>query len=118
MFAQVETDACMTRPVSTSAADPPAATAACSIHSNATAAAASAVAANNVAATEAAAAAAACHPPLPDSLPVHAHIQVETDACMTRILSARVQQAFLPKFENEGQDSSIADAIVQQADAR
>jgi hypothetical protein len=25
-----------------------------------------------------------------------------------------VQQAFLPKFENEGQDSSIADAIVQQ----
>jgi hypothetical protein len=37
---------------------------------------------------------------------------------MGRILSARVQQAFLPKFENECQDSSIADAIVQQADAR
>jgi hypothetical protein len=45
-------------------------------------------------------------------------VQVETDAAMSRVVSVRVQQAFLPKFENEGQDSSIADAIVQQADER
>ncbi|WIA17822.1 hypothetical protein OEZ85_009328 [Tetradesmus obliquus] len=45
-------------------------------------------------------------------------LKVETNAAMDRILSARVQQAFLPKFENEGQDSSIADAIVQHADER
>jgi hypothetical protein len=29
-----------------------------------------------------------------------------------------VQQAFLPKFENEGQDTKIADAIVAGADER
>jgi hypothetical protein len=40
--------------------------------------------------------------------------QVVTTADLSRCLSASVQQAFLPKFENEGQDSSIADAIVQQ----
>jgi hypothetical protein len=28
---------------------------------------------------------------------------VETDAAAGRLISARVQQAFLPKFENEGQ---------------
>lgn len=44
--------------------------------------------------------------------------QVETNADMTQLLSARVQQAFLPKFENEGLDTSIADAIVAQADDR
>jgi hypothetical protein len=34
------------------------------------------------------------------------------------IQAAAVQQAFLPKFENEGQDTRIADAIVAAADER
>ncbi len=34
------------------------------------------------------------------------------------LLSASVQQAFLPKFENEGQDASVADAIVAGANER
>lgn len=33
--------------------------------------------------------------------------QVETPPCLSRVLSARVQQAFLPKFENEGQDAEV-----------
>eukprot|EP00798_Chlamydomonas_sp_ICE-L_P020785 gene20785-27611_t len=45
-------------------------------------------------------------------------LKVCATASLDRILSARVQQAFLPKFENEGQDSSIADAIVDGADNR
>lgn len=45
-------------------------------------------------------------------------MQVEVDDTYQHVLSARVQQAFLPKFENEGQDSSISDSIVQQADQR
>lgn len=44
--------------------------------------------------------------------------QVATDASVSRVVDARVQQAFLPKFENEGQDASVADAIVSQADTR
>ena len=34
------------------------------------------------------------------------------------VLSLAVQQAFLPKFENEGQDTSIANAIVSSAEER
>ena len=41
-------------------------------------------------------------------------VQVETDVKVEHVLSARLQQAFLPKFENEGQDMSIASTIVQQ----
>lgn len=41
--------------------------------------------------------------------------QVTTNQDASRVLGARVQQAFLPKFENEGQDASVADAIVAQA---
>lgn len=45
-------------------------------------------------------------------------MQVVTSLDICTIHSAAVQQAFLPKFENEGQDSSIADAIVSSADQR
>jgi hypothetical protein len=38
-----------------------------------------------------------------------------TDASVTRALSAGVQQAFLPKFENEGQDEAIADQVGASA---
>lgn len=38
-------------------------------------------------------------------------------ADMGSAVSASVLQAFLPKFENEGQNSRIADAIVVQADS-
>ena len=40
--------------------------------------------------------------------------QVVTDSALKTIKAAHVQQAFLPKFENEGQDSHIADQIVAQ----
>ena len=43
-------------------------------------------------------------------------LQVTTNSSLDTIISTRVQQAFLPKFENEGQDSSVADAIVAGAD--
>lgn len=46
------------------------------------------------------------------------HPQVTTDTDLSQLLSAQVQQAFLPKFENEGQDASIADAIVADANNR
>ncbi|GFR51493.1 hypothetical protein Agub_g13855, partial [Astrephomene gubernaculifera] len=36
-------------------------------------------------------------------------------ADLRRVHSARVQQAFLPKFENEGQDAAVADAVVSSA---
>ena len=52
------------------------------------------------------------------SSPFFFSVQVVVDSSMSKVISARVEQAFLPKFENEGQDSSIADAIVQQADQR
>ena len=42
-------------------------------------------------------------------------VQVFTSPSLDRLISAQVQQAFLPKFENEGQDASIADAIVAGA---
>jgi len=32
-----------------------------------------------------------------------------------RVLAASVAQAFLPKFENEGQDQQIADQIMREA---
>jgi predicted naringenin-chalcone synthase len=35
-----------------------------------------------------------------------------TDGAARRVLSARVQQAFLPKFENEGQDAAVADKVA------
>ncbi|GAX84707.1 hypothetical protein CEUSTIGMA_g12129.t1 [Chlamydomonas eustigma] len=43
-------------------------------------------------------------------------VQVENDE-HTRVL-AQVQQAFLPKFQNEAEDTSIATAIVTQASER
>ncbi|KIZ00475.1 hypothetical protein MNEG_7483 [Monoraphidium neglectum] len=43
---------------------------------------------------------------------------VVTDASVTRALSAGVQQAFLPKFENEGQDEAIADQVTAGAAER
>ncbi|KAG2437038.1 hypothetical protein HYH02_011301 [Chlamydomonas schloesseri] len=42
-------------------------------------------------------------------------LQVETTADVSAITAARVQQAFLPKFENEGQDAAVADAVVAAA---
>ncbi|KAG2429799.1 hypothetical protein HXX76_010583 [Chlamydomonas incerta] len=44
-------------------------------------------------------------------------LQVETTADVSAITAARVQQAFLPKFENEGQDAAVADAVVAAATA-
>ena len=41
-------------------------------------------------------------------------LRVATTPDCSKLLSARVQQAFLPKFENEGQDTAVADAIVEQ----
>ncbi len=41
-------------------------------------------------------------------------MQVITDPKVKVLASAQVQQAFLPKFENEGQDTQVADAIVEQ----
>lgn len=49
---------------------------------------------------------------LPDSSKAGKHKAFKT------IQAAAVQQAFLPKFENEGQDTRIADAIVAGADER
>lgn len=46
------------------------------------------------------------------------HVQVSTSPTLDHLISAQVLQAFLPKFENEGQDSSIADAIVAGATER
>ncbi|EFJ47228.1 hypothetical protein VOLCADRAFT_105196 [Volvox carteri f. nagariensis] len=42
-------------------------------------------------------------------------LQVETNEDLSRLVAARVQQAFLPKFENEGQDTSVADRVVAAA---
>jgi hypothetical protein len=39
---------------------------------------------------------------------------VTTSSDLSKVVEARVQQAFLPKFENESQDSAVADAIVAQ----
>ena len=39
-------------------------------------------------------------------------------ADLQTLLRARVLQAFLPKFENEGQDVSVAEAIAAGADER
>ena len=44
--------------------------------------------------------------------------QITASASLDEIHSAYVQQAFLPKFENEGQDASIADAVVTGAAER
>jgi hypothetical protein len=38
-----------------------------------------------------------------------------SDAAVSRALSARVQQAFLPKFENEGQDAVTAARVAAAA---
>ncbi|GFH27936.1 uncharacterized protein HaLaN_26333 [Haematococcus lacustris] len=43
-------------------------------------------------------------------------IQVQTSRDLSQCQASSVRQAFLPKFENEGQDESIAQAIVDQAD--
>lgn len=40
--------------------------------------------------------------------------QVVASQHLDIIHSAEVQQAFLPKFENEGQDATVAEAIVKQ----
>jgi hypothetical protein len=45
-------------------------------------------------------------------------VQVVTDATLQQLCWAEVQQAFLPKFENEGQDQSIAADIVAGASDR
>ncbi|KXZ53709.1 hypothetical protein GPECTOR_6g626 [Gonium pectorale] len=42
-------------------------------------------------------------------------LQVEASPDLSSVLSARVQQAFLPKFENEGQDATVADAVAAAA---
>ncbi|GIL53591.1 hypothetical protein Vafri_9205 [Volvox africanus] len=42
-------------------------------------------------------------------------LQVDTTGDVSRILSARVQQAFLPKFENEGQDAAVAERVAEAA---
>ncbi|GLC34248.1 hypothetical protein PLESTF_000823000 [Pleodorina starrii] len=42
---------------------------------------------------------------------------VETAPDMSRLMSARAQQAFLPKFENEGQDAAVADRVAEAAAA-
>ncbi|GLI67104.1 hypothetical protein VaNZ11_011309 [Volvox africanus] len=42
-------------------------------------------------------------------------LQVDTTEDVSRILSARVQQAFLPKFENEGQDAAVAERVAEAA---
>jgi len=44
--------------------------------------------------------------------------QITTDESLTRVLSASVQQAFLSKFENEGQAAATADQIVEGASKR
>lgn len=50
---------------------------------------------------------------------VYTHFaQVEVDAAYTSIKSVCVQQAFLPKFENEMEDSKVAAEIVQEATVR
>jgi hypothetical protein len=45
-------------------------------------------------------------------------LHVSTSPSMDKVVTAGVRQSFLPKFENEGQDSSIADTIVASADDR
>ncbi|GIM05298.1 hypothetical protein Vretimale_9759, partial [Volvox reticuliferus] len=42
-------------------------------------------------------------------------LQVDTTGDLSHILSARVQQAFLPKFENEGQDAAVAERVAEAA---
>jgi hypothetical protein len=41
-------------------------------------------------------------------------MQVTASADVSRVLSACVRQAFLPKFETEDKDTSIANCIVDQ----
>lgn len=44
-------------------------------------------------------------------------MQVATSADASKALGSSVRQAFLPKFENEDRDTSIADSIVEQVGA-